>query len=115
MIYPTNVRVVELPCSARLDPLHVLSALHNGADKVMLALCPPNECHFSNGNAYAESRMENLRAQLAAHGIDPARLQIAPMMGDDADAWVRAITRAEGNHISSISFIRPEIMVSIGK
>ena len=90
MKYPANVRVIELPCSARLDPLHVLYAFLKGADRVMLALCPPNECHFGNGNRYAETRIENLRAQLAAHRIDPRRLQIARMMGDDAGAWVRA-------------------------
>jgi coenzyme F420-reducing hydrogenase delta subunit len=89
--YPANVRVIELPCSARLDPLHVLYAFFNGAERVMLALCPPNECHFGSGNRYAEARIENLRTQLAAHGIDPRRLQLARMMGDDAAAWVRAI------------------------
>ncbi len=93
MTYPACVRVIELPCSARLDPLHVLYAFYNGAEKVMLALCPPNECHFGNGNEYAETRMENLRAQLAAHGIDPSRLVVARMMGDDAAEWVRAISQ----------------------
>jgi heterodisulfide reductase subunit A len=89
MQYPTNVRVIELPCSARLDPLHVLYALVNGAERVLVALCPPDECHFGDGNRYAEARIENLRAQLAAHGIDPQRVQIARMTGDDASAWVR--------------------------
>ena len=89
--YPANARVIELPCSARLDPLHVLYAFVNGAERVLLALCPPNECHFGNGNRYAEARMENLRAQLAVHGIDPQRLQISQMMGDDAGAWVKTI------------------------
>jgi heterodisulfide reductase subunit A len=92
MKYSAHARVIELPCSARLDPLHVLYAFVNGAKAVILALCPPNECHFGNGNRYAEARIENLRAQLAAHEIDPQRLQIARMMGDDAGAWVRALT-----------------------
>lgn len=91
MKYSAQVRVVELPCSARLDPMHVLYALLKGAQSVVLALCPPNECHFTSGNRYAEARIERLRAELAAHGIDPQRLQIARMMGDDAGAWVSAI------------------------
>ncbi len=89
--YSAQVRTIELPCSARLDPFHVLYAFYNGAERVVLALCPPNECHFGSGNRYAEARIENLRAELAAHGIDPARLRIARMMGDDARAWVRAV------------------------
>jgi len=94
MHYSVQVRTIELPCSARIDPLHVLYAFYNGAARVVLALCPPNECHFGSGNRYAEARIENLRAELAAHGIDPARLRIARMMGDDAPAWVRAVDAA---------------------
>ena len=99
MNYPAEVRVIELPCSARLDPVHVLYAFFSDAERVLLALCPPNECHFGNGNRHAEARIENLRAQLAAHGIDPQRLQIARMMGDDANAWVSAVTTANGDRV----------------
>jgi heterodisulfide reductase subunit A len=101
MNYPAHARVIELPCSARLDPLHVLYAFVNGADRVVVALCPPDECHFGNGNRHAEARIENLRAQLAAHAIDPQRLQIARMMGDDAGAWVRAMTEIGGSLVHS--------------
>jgi heterodisulfide reductase subunit A len=89
--YPAEVRTIELPCSARLDPLHVLYALLNGADGVLLALCPPGECHFAHGNRQAEQRVERLRAQLAAHGLDPRRLAVAGVPADDAQAWVQAV------------------------
>jgi hypothetical protein len=36
-------------------------------------------------------RIENLRAQLAANGIDPQRVAYARMMGDDAKAWVKMV------------------------
>lgn len=91
MNYSADVRVIELPCSARLDPLHVLYALVHGAEKVLLALCPPDECHFANSNRYAEMRIENLRAQLAGHGIDPQRVKYARMAGDDASAWIKMV------------------------
>ncbi len=94
--YSAHVRTIELPCSARLDPLHVLYSFFNGAERVVLALCPPNECHFGSGNRDAEARIENLRAELGAHGIDPARLRIARMMGDDAHAWVHAVDGSSG-------------------
>jgi heterodisulfide reductase subunit A2 len=97
--YPAQTRAIELPCSARLDPLHVLYALCNGAAAVVLALCPPAECHFGSGNRHAEARVEKLRAELALHGIAPQRLRIARMMGDDAQAWVRAVAQS-ANEIS---------------
>jgi heterodisulfide reductase subunit A2 len=111
LTYPANIRVIELPCSARLDAVHVLYAFCNGAERVMLALCPPNECHYGRGNEYAEARVENLRIQLATHGIDPERLQVTRMMGDDAEAWVRAATQVgEGlKQLSSIAFLESRI------
>lgn len=35
--YPPSVKVIEIPCSGRLDPLHVLRAFEDGADGVMVA------------------------------------------------------------------------------
>lgn len=92
--YPANVRVIELPCSARLDPMHVLYGFLCGAEKIVLALCPPDDCHFGSGNRYAEARVERMRAELASRGIDPRRLQVARMMGDDPGAWVKAVELA---------------------
>lgn len=35
--YPTSIKVVELPCTGRLDVLHVLRAFEDGADGVIAA------------------------------------------------------------------------------
>ena len=35
--YPTNVKIVRLPCTGKLDTLHVLKAFQEGADGVMVA------------------------------------------------------------------------------
>jgi F420-non-reducing hydrogenase iron-sulfur subunit len=35
--YPTNVKIVRLPCTGKLDALHVLKAFEQGADGVMVA------------------------------------------------------------------------------
>ncbi len=35
--YPTNLKVVRLPCTGKLDTLHVLKAFEEGADGVMVA------------------------------------------------------------------------------
>jgi coenzyme F420-reducing hydrogenase delta subunit len=34
---PTSVKVIELPCSGKLDVLYVLHAFEEGADGVMVA------------------------------------------------------------------------------
>ena len=35
--YPPNVKVVRLPCTGKLDTMHVLKAFEEGADGVMVA------------------------------------------------------------------------------
>ena len=35
--YPTSIKVIELPCTGKLDVLYVLRAFENGAGGVMVA------------------------------------------------------------------------------
>jgi F420-non-reducing hydrogenase iron-sulfur subunit len=35
--YPTNVKIVRLPCTGKLDAIHVLRAFEQGADGVLVA------------------------------------------------------------------------------
>lgn len=35
--YPTSIKVIELPCSGKLDPAYILKAFEDGADGVMVA------------------------------------------------------------------------------
>jgi F420-non-reducing hydrogenase iron-sulfur subunit len=37
MKYPTNIRVVEVPCSGRVEVTEVLHAFEHGVDGVMVA------------------------------------------------------------------------------
>lgn len=35
--YPTSIKIIEMPCSGKVDPLYILRALEGGADGVMVA------------------------------------------------------------------------------
>lgn len=35
--YPTSIKVIELPCTGKLDVLYVLRSFEDGADGVMVA------------------------------------------------------------------------------
>ncbi len=90
---PPGVCIIRLPCSARFDPNHILWAFLNGADGVFLGACPPGECHYGDGNRDARKRIEALKDQLAEHGIDPNRLRLECLPGDDGEKFAQAITR----------------------
>jgi len=35
--YPTNVKIIRLPCSGKIDIIYILKAFENGADAVFVA------------------------------------------------------------------------------
>ena len=47
--YPTNVKIVKVPCTGRVDIIHMLKAFENGADGVFVAGCLEGECHYPPG------------------------------------------------------------------
>ncbi len=74
--YPPNIRILRVPCSGRVDVLHVLKAFQNGADGVIITGCHIGDCHYIDGNVKAKDRIEVLKKSLGALGIDPQRLEI---------------------------------------
>jgi F420-non-reducing hydrogenase iron-sulfur subunit len=72
--YPTNVKIVKVPCTGRVDIIHVLKALESGADGVFLAGCLEGECHFLKGNLRAKKRVAYLKELLTECGIGGDRV-----------------------------------------
>jgi len=77
--YPTNVRVIQLPCSGRVDILHLLRAFEDGADGVYVAGCMEGDCHFLTGNLKARRKVEYVKKVLEALGIEPERIEMFNM------------------------------------
>ncbi len=90
--YPPDVRILRMNCSARFDPQHILWALLNNADGVLLGACHPGECHYGSGNLYADDRVKVLKQQLADYGIDPRRVRLEFLAGDDGEGFVEKLT-----------------------
>jgi len=90
--YPPNVRILRMNCSARFDPYHILWAFLNGADGVFLGACPPGECHYGTGNLYAQERVEKLKKELAAHGVEPRRLRLEFLTLENGAKFAQAVT-----------------------
>lgn len=77
--YPTNVRVIQLPCSGRVDILHLLRSFEDGVDGVYVAGCMEGDCHFLTGNLKARRKVEYVQKVLASLGIEPERIAMYNM------------------------------------
>lgn len=74
--YPASLRVVRLPCSGKLDALHVLRAFEEGADGVCLVACTEDNCHHIDGSKRARKRVGYLQSLLKEIGLEPERLAV---------------------------------------
>ena len=63
-----NVRIIQIRCLGRMDPMYVLMALQEGIDGVLVAGCHPGDCHYKRGNFMAENKMAVLQKVLEASG-----------------------------------------------
>lgn len=77
--YPTNVRMIKLPCTGKLEVIHVLKAFEAGADGVYAAGCLEGECHYLKGNLWARKRLGHVKTLLEELGLDPKRVEMFNM------------------------------------
>ena len=74
--YPQNVRIVKLPCTGKVDALHLMKAFEDGADGVFVAGCLEGQCHYLEGNLRARKRVNYVKRLLEEVGIEGDRLEI---------------------------------------
>ena len=74
--YPSNVKIINVPCTGRVDILHLLKAIEDGADGVYVAGCLEGECHYLSGNLKAKKRVQYVKNVLKEIGLEPERVEM---------------------------------------
>ena len=87
--YPTNIRIIEIPCSGTIDVLHLLKAFEQGADGVLVAGCLKGGCHFIEGNIRAERRVERAKNILDKVGLGKDRLEMFFMSSSEGSRFAQ--------------------------
>jgi F420-non-reducing hydrogenase iron-sulfur subunit len=89
--YATEIRIIRLMCTGRVDLAFVLHAFLRGADGVIIGGCWPGECHYvTEGNYDALGNMYLGKKLLEHIGVSPERLRLE---------WISA---AEGTRFAEI-------------
>lgn len=81
--YGKNVRFFPIPCSGRLEPLHLLKALEEFADAAYIIACPEGACRYFEGNLRALKRLERTQSIIESIGLEKERLDIIINSGKD--------------------------------
>ena len=90
MQYSPNIRIIRVPCTGRISPMLIITALRRGADGVLVSGCHPGDCHYISGNLVARRKFTMMKDFLAHVGINPERVQFS---------WVSA---AEGARFAGL-------------
>ena len=89
--YGKRIRLFPIPCSGRLDTLHLLRALEEFADAAYVITCPEGACKYFEGNKRAKKRVEKARSIIESIGLEGDRIDILTGSG------------RKGNTLSEIS------------
>ena len=72
--YGKSLHLFPIPCSGRLDPLHLLRALEEFADAAYLIACPEGACRYFEGNRRAKKRVERTQQIIEGIGLEKERI-----------------------------------------
>jgi F420-non-reducing hydrogenase iron-sulfur subunit len=90
--YPPNLRIIRVMCSGRIDPSVPLGALAEGADGVMITGCHIGDCHYIDGNLYAQRKFGLLRRLIQKTGLEPERVMLEWVSASEGQRFADVVT-----------------------
>ena len=90
--YTTEIRLIRVMCSGRVDLEFVLRAFSNGVDGVFIGGCRLNECNYiTHGNYHALNMVLLCRKIMEHIGLNPERLRIEFMSSGEGILFAEVI------------------------
>jgi len=75
--YSTEIRLIRVMCTGRIDLAFILRAFSNGSDGVFIGGCHLGECNYVTAGNYSALSMVLLCRKLLEHiGVNPERLRL---------------------------------------
>jgi coenzyme F420-reducing hydrogenase delta subunit/Fe-S-cluster-containing hydrogenase component 2 len=90
--YSTEIRLIRVMCSGRVDLEFVLRAFSNGMDGVFIGGCRLNECNYITHGNYDALNMVLLCRKIMEHiGLNPERLSIQFMSSGEGILFTEVV------------------------
>lgn len=90
--YPSNVKMVRVTCSARVERDLILEAIQNRIDGIIVLACNIGNCHYMDGNKRAKIRVESTARFVRNIGVNPDRIQFQEIRASEADKLAEKLT-----------------------
>jgi len=79
-----RVTFVKVPCAGRVEAGQILKHIEDGADAVLVAACPMDNCKYLDGNRRLVRRMLVVRKALKEVGLDEHCVHVELMSSVDS-------------------------------
>ena len=85
---PDNVKIIQIPCTGRVEVLHLLKPFEEGADGVYVAGCQEDSCQYISGIAKATKRVTHVKKILEELSIEPDRIEVFSLSAGKGQEFV---------------------------
>ena len=99
--YPSNIKIILVPCTGKVDVMHLLRAIQKGADGAYVVGCLEGTCHYNDGNIRARERVNYVRTLLEEVGIEGDRVRMYNLSSGEGPTFV-AYAKEMYEHIKEL-------------
>jgi len=92
---PGGLQIVEVPCGGSVSLSHILKALQDHADGVMVFTCHDGNCYSERGNIHARQRVDQIKQLLSPMGLETGRLAGISLAANTGVEFARALAEFE--------------------
>ena len=93
--YPPNVRIVQVPCSGRVDPVMIFKAFTEGYDGVLVSGCHFGDCHYIFGNHRAVEQFEKTMRVVRLLGLEEGRVRLEWISAAEGQKFAKVMRELE--------------------
>lgn len=90
---PDNIKLIQVPCTGRIETLHLLKPFEEGADGVYVAGCQTDSCQYISGITKAAKRVEQVKKILEELSMEPERIDVFHMSAGKGQEFVEVADR----------------------
>jgi len=99
--YPPNIKIIRVPCTGKVDVIHLLRAIQKGADGVYCVGCLEGTCHYNEGNLRCRERVEHVRMILEEVGLEGDRVRMYNLSSGEGPTFA-AYAKEMTEHIMTL-------------
>ncbi len=91
--FDAGVRLIQVPCTGRVNGIHILQALEDGADAVFVLGCLEKNCYYDTGSIEGRKRVAYVKQMLTEMGIEPDRVEMFNAASTNAWAFPEIVQK----------------------